>query len=127
MDSNDGPYHPVGRSGKAKDHGKTSYICGTPPRPLTGQMTRYSTKIRVILIKRHPNQDLQVGSATKALLTQMITLDDSLTIESCVNPALSFNSMNKYMKDKEEFLKIFEYRELHKEQETNIDHYLFQY
>ena len=103
--NSDGPFIPIGRSGKAKDHGKAKKLLGTPPRPLTGPLTSYNTKIRVILVKKHPGQELHIGAATKAMITSMMKLDNGLIVESCTNNNLSFSNIDQYPKVQESFKK----------------------
>ena len=114
MDSNDDGYIPVVRHSKHKHHGKVTTALGTPQRNPTGQLMLYTTKIRVILIKRHKNQELLIGATMKALLTDMIHLDNSITVESCHNKELSFNNITNYPRNENDFLQFFEIRELHK-------------
>ena len=124
MESNDGPFIPVGRSGKAKDHGKVKKLLGTPPRPLIGQLTSYSTKIRVILVKKLPGQELHIGAATKAMITSMIKLDNGLIVESCNNNNLSFSNIDQYPKGQDAFLQFFEYKSF-KKYNGQVSHTIF--
>ena len=114
METDDDDFHVVGKDRKAHTNptSKQHHSSATPTR--TGQSSFYTTKIRAILTQKDKNQDLLIGATTKSLLKNMFALDNNMKIHSTIDQALSINDITQFPTDKTEFLKFFEYKELHK-------------